>query len=397
MISPEEAWQRLSGGLKLLPPENLPRRQARGRVLAGAVRADVDLPPCDMSAMDGYAVPEPVTAGVRLPVAGTIAAGDAPVGVLEPGTAVRIMTGAAVPDGADSVVPVEQTDGGSEFVEFTADSSRGAHIRRAGEVVRAGDRILAPGTSITPAVLGLLASHGVAKVAVHGAPRVATLATGDEILAPEVRPGPGQLRDTHTDFLLAAGASLGLDFHALGIARDTQADLSSHIAKGLDHDVLLISGGVSKGIFDLVEDVLAEHGCRTLFDAVAVQPGKPLVAAAHDRGWVFGLPGNPASAIVCFWLFVKPFLHRLMGRSDGFWNSALGAQLAGPLPGARGRDRFLTASIETRDGRLLATPLPPQGSHDIVAYGHGSALIRIRAHAKPAEAGAPCEVLLLPG
>lgn len=396
-ITPEEAWRRLSDGLAPLAPEPVPRREAAGRVLAASVRATVDLPPCNMSAMDGYAVAEPVIAGSTLPVTGTIKAGDQPGHVLAPGRAVRIMTGAPVPTGGEAVVPVEQTNAGEEAVTFSAASETGAHIRRQGEVVRTGDQILTAGTAVSATVLGLLAAHGVGEIEVYRAPRVATLSTGDEILPPDRKPGPGQLRDSHTDFLLAAGAALGLEFKALGIARDDEADLARHIEEGLSHDVLLISGGVSKGIFDLVEDVLARYGCETLFDAVAIQPGKPLVAARHDKGWVFGLPGNPASAIVCFRLFVRPFLRTMLGFEDGYWHGGLRAELEAPLPGAHGRDRFLTASLRVAEGRILVTPHPPQGSHDVIAYGHGSALVRIPANSEPAEAGAPCQILPLPG
>ncbi|MCP4200363.1 MAG: molybdopterin molybdotransferase MoeA [bacterium] len=396
-ISPEEAWRWLAEGLGPQAPETVSRRRAAGRVLAAPVRATVDLPPCDMSAMDGYAVSEPVTAGSSLPVTATIAAGDGPGHILTAGSAVRIMTGAPVPAGSEAVVPVEQTDAGETTVTFSAASQSGAHIRQHGEVVRAGDEILSTGTPVTATVLGLLAAHGTAEIEVYGVPRVATLSTGDEILPPEEEPGPGQLRDTHADFLLAAGRTLHLEFQALGIARDNEADLARHIEQGLEHDVLLISGGVSKGIFDLVEDVLARYGCRTLFDAVAVQPGKPLVAARHENGWVFGLPGNPASAIVCFHLFVRPFLRTMLGFEDGYWHGALRAQLAAPLPGARKRDRFVSASVRTEDGRILVTPHSPQGSHDVIAYGHGSALVRITAHSEPTAPGESCEVLLLPG
>jgi molybdenum cofactor synthesis domain-containing protein len=350
-----------------------------------------------MSAMDGYVVAAPVAAGARLPVSGTIAAGDSPGYSLASGTAARIMTGAPVPAGAEAVVPVEETDAGEAEVEFTTPSRSGAHIRRQGEVVRVGHEILRPGTPISATVMGLLAAHGVGTVEVYRAPRVATLSTGDEIVAPDQEPGPGQLRDSHTDFLLAAGATLGLEFQPLGIARDEAPDLARHIERGLAHDVLLITGGVSMGVFDLVEGVLASHGCATLFDAVAIQPGKPLVAARHDHGWVFGLPGNPASAIVCFALFVRPFLRRMMGFEDGYWHGALAAELETPLPGSRGRDRFLTASLRMHRGRILATPHSPQGSHDVLAYGRGSALVRIQADSDPAPAGSACEVLPLPG
>ena len=396
-ISPEEAWRLLEAEVGDPTSESLRRRRAAGRVLAAPVRATVDLPPCDMSAMDGYAVSEAIVARGILPVTGTIAAGDPPGHVLTPGTAVRIMTGAPVPANAEAVVPVEQTDAGEEKVTFTAPSRAGAHIRRQGEVVRAGDPILAAGTAVSATVLGLLAAQGVETLDVYRAPRVATLSTGDEIVPPDCEPGPGQLRDSHTDFLLAAGATLGLEFKALGIARDDKASLGRHIEEGLRHDVLLISGGVSKGIFDLVEDVLAGYGCETLFDAVAIQPGKPLVAARHDRGWVFGLPGNPASAIVCFLLFVRPFLRAMMGFEDGYWHGALQAQLEAPLPGAKARTRFLTASLRLDEGRILATPHSPEGSHDVVAYGRGSALVRIPPNSQPAPIGSTCEVLPFQG
>lgn len=350
-----------------------------------------------MSAMDGYAVASPVVEGSSLPVAATIAAGDPPGYALASGTAVRIMTGAPAPAATEAVVPVEQTDAGVSKVTFTAPSRTGAHIRRQGEVVRSGQTILEPGTPISATVLGLAASHGIGSLEVYRAPRVATLSTGDEIVPPDREPAPAQLRDSHTDFLLAAGASLGLDFEPLGIARDDEDDLARHIERGLGYDVLLVTGGVSMGVFDLVEGVLARYGCETLFDSVAVQPGKPLVAARHKGGWVFGLPGNPASAIVCFALFVRPLLRRMMGFPDGYWQGALAAELEAPLPGSRARDRFLTASLRIDQGRILATPHVPEGSHDVVAYGRGGALVRIPENSDPSPVGSACEILPLPG
>ncbi len=149
------------------------------------------------------------------------------------------------------------------------------------------------------------------------------------------------------------------------------------------------------GEFDLVEDVLGDLGCRTLFDKVAVQPGKPLVAAVHDHGIIFGLPGNPAAVMVCFWLFVRPYLRRLQGFADRFWHGSLDATLASPLPGAKGRDRFFSATVELEDGRILATPHVAKGSHDVAAYGRGTALVRIPAHSAPAQPGDPCRILPL--
>ncbi len=147
------------------------------------------------------------------------------------------------------------------------------------------------------------------------------------------------------------------------------------------------------GEFDVVEDVFAELGCQPLFDSVAVQPGKPLVAAHHENGLVFGLPGNPASVMVSFWLFVRPALRRLMGFTDSYWYGALNGALAAPLPGAKGRDRFLPAEIVFTDGEILVHPAPPKGSHDLMAYARGSALVRVPAHAQPAGPGSRCQVL----
>jgi molybdenum cofactor synthesis domain-containing protein len=395
MLHPDEAWQRIAARLAPLPSQALPRRQALGRVLAHPLAATVDVPPSDVSAMDGYALPGPVPAGEPRPVAGTVVAGDAPGFELRLPSVARIMTGAPVPLGADRVVPVEQTDGGRETVVFRAEVPAGAHIRRRGEVLRAGDTLLPAGTLLTPGGLGLIATHGYREVPVHRAPAVAVVTTGDEVVPPETEPAPGQLRDSHTDFLLAAGERLGLRFESLGIAPDRVDELKALVERGLRSDVLLLCGGVSMGELDLVEGVLAELGCQAHFDAVAIQPGKPLVFATHPGGFVFGLPGNPASVMVAFWLFVRPALRTLMGIKDGWWSGALAATLASPLPGSKGRDRFLPAEVEARDGRLLVNPRSPKGSHDLAAYGRGNALVRVRAGAEAKHTGEGCEVLIL--
>jgi molybdopterin molybdotransferase len=405
MISPEAAWQCLLPHLAPLAGEAVARRAAVGRVLAESCRATVDVPAADVSAMDGFALG--AGNGVDLPpdawpVTGIVAAGDPPGASLSAGSAMRIMTGAALPHGADRVIPVEQTEvsrdpQGRERVRLLAAASAGDHVRRRGEVVRAGQPLLAAGTLLTPGALSVLATHGIAEVPVHRAPRVAVLVTGDEVVPPERQPAPGQLRDSHTDFLLAAGSGLGLSFQPLGIAPDHLATLRERVRQGLEFDVLLLTGGVSMGEFDFVEQVLAELGCTMLFDGVSIQPGKPVVAARHAGGLVFGLPGNPASAMVVFWLLVRPALRRLLGIHDGFWHGALRATLAAPLPGAKGRDRFLPARLEVAEGEIQVTPLPPVGSHDLQAYGAGTGLVRVPAGAPPAPAGAACEILLLTG
>lgn len=396
MTRPDEAWQLLEPLLRPLPAERLPRRLAAGRVLAEEIRATVDVPPADVSAMDGYAVVGD-GAGQRLPVSGTVAAGDPDGGRCVPGTAVRIMTGATVPSGADRVVPVELTDGGAEEVVVHDRPAAGAHIRRRAEIVAAGDPMLPKGTALTPGALALLATHGVAELVVHRAPAVRLLVTGDEVVPPDSQPGPGQLRDSHTDFLLAAVRAAGLELFPLGIAPDERGTLAARIADGLEADVLLLTGGVSMGDYDHVEGILAELGCETVFDSVAMQPGKPLVAARHAGGLVFGLPGNPGSVMTSFWLFVRPALRRLMGYRDGFWHGALDGTLAGPLPGAKGRDRFLPAEVEVADGAAQVRPIASRGSHDLMATAGGNALVRVPTGAAPTEPGEPCRFLLLPG
>lgn len=400
MISLDDAWQRLLPHLDPLPAEEVPRRQALGRVLARPLAAAADLPPADVSAMDGYAVAAPLAPGDRREVAGVVAAGEAPGRELPAGRVLRVMTGAPVPLGADRVVPFEQTAEAGGVATFLAVPPPGAHVRRRGEVSRAGAPLLAAGTVLGPEALALAASQGFAALPVRRAPRVAVLTTGDEVVPPEAEPPPGHLRDSHTDYLLAAGRLLGLAFTPLGIARDDRADLAERVAAGLaDHDVLLVGGGVSAGDFDFVEEVLAGAGLEPLFDAVAIQPGKPLVAAVRPeaagapRRLVFGLPGNPVSVIVTFRLVVRPALLRLLGRAADPRTGFLPARLAAPAPATTRRERFLPCEIEATPEGLRATPLDPEGSHDLATQARAPALLHLAAGAPARSAGDPCRVL----
>jgi molybdopterin molybdotransferase len=402
MIAPEEAWRRIQERISERAPSRTPRSAGLGRVLASSVAARVDVPPFDTSAMDGFAVEGEVSPGSILEVSATLAAGDSPGHTLRPGGAVRIMTGAPVPAGAHRVVPIEATelqrptDGDRLRVRFPEGASGPDHIRRRGEVSQRGATLLDHGHLLGPGALALLASHGVAEVEVHARPKVASITTGDEVVPPEREPAPGQIRDSHTDFLGAALAQLGIVNEPLGIAPDDPAALRQLVEAGLRRDVLLLSGGVSMGEFDLVEGVLAEQGCEPLFDSVAIQPGKPMVAAVHPGGWVFALPGNPASAMVCYWLFVRPALRRMLGFDDGFWRGALPATALAPLPAAKGRDLFLPGVVELDPQRGIGVRVvTPQGSHDVVAYAHGTALVRIPQGTPEQPEGSRCEVLPL--
>lgn len=398
MLLPEEAWKRIEeAGLAPLAGHELARRDALFRVLAEALPATVDQPMADVSAMDGYALAGPAPAGAVLPVVAVAAAGRPALRAVRPGEAIKIMTGAPLPPGADRVMVVEATDGGRTEVRLAAAApAAGDNVRRRGEILARGAELLPAGALLGPGALALAAGHGYGAMVVHRPPRVSMLTTGDEIVAPEEEPGPGQLRDSNTSFLAAAGRSLGLDFRHLGIARDDREDLERRIAVGLEADVLLLCGGVSQGDFDYVEETLEQLGCTRLFDAVAIQPGKPLVAARHAGGaWVLGLPGNPASVMTCFWLFGRPLLRRLMGHADRFWHGALAAELESEAPGAKGRDRYLPAEVRVEGGRLLAKALPPKGSHDVAAFARGSALLRVPRDRPRLAAGETAELLPL--
>lgn len=409
MISADLAWSRLSPWVHQVAaqlaaePQSIARREARGRVIADRLHATTDVPALDVSAMDGFALGSGTVepggldddTGLTWPVCGTIAAGDPPGPPLAAGSAVAIMTGAPVPAGTDRIVPVELAVGGfaaaaSGAITFTRVTAPGAHIRRQGEICRRGDVLLAAGGILGPAALALLASQGIARVTVARAPRVAILTTGDEVVDADRNPAPGQLRDSHSDFLLASCAELGLTASALGVARDEPHALTEALAAGLaDAEVMLVTGGVSMGERDLVAGILGELGVERLFAGVAIQPGKPLFAGRLTRpdgskALVFGLPGNPGSVMTCFWLLVKPALRQLLGHADGYWQHPLGAELAAATPAAPlDRDRFIPAILGHHGGHrgatLIATPLGVAGSHDLANFARANALLRLTA------------------
>jgi molybdopterin molybdotransferase len=270
----------------------------------------------------------------------------------------------------------------------------GNAVRRRGEIVAAGAPLLPAGTPLGPAALALLASQGIGEVEIFAAPRVALVPTGDEVVPPEAAPGPGQLRDSHTDYLLAAGRRMGFEFTPLGIAPDDASALAARIGAALDaHDVVLVCGGVSLGGRDATEPALRALGVAIEFEGVAIQPGKPLVFGHRDGKLLFGLPGNPASVMVAFRLFVRPALERLRGRAARFWAEARAAALAAPLPAGKGRDRFVPARRVAGDGGEAAQPLGVRGSHDLVTFGAADLLLRIRAGEPPRTAGETVEAI----
>ncbi len=405
MFTVNEAWAALEPHLMPLATTLVSRSQSCGRVLSDDLNATLDVPPSDVSAMDGFAIPQGLilNGDLNAAIGPTIAAGQAPGLALSnlvadsgPPVIPRIMTGAPVPADCDRVVPVElaNVNVSRDRVTFPQASSTtsGQHIRRQGEVSRIGSPLMRSGQQVTSATTSLLATHGLDRIPVHRNPSVAYATTGSEIVGPEATPAPGQIRDSHSTFFHAALTGLGLQATGLGIVEDDRDALRRVVQEGLKSDVLLLSGGVSMGEFDLVEDMLKDQGCELLFDSVAIQPGKPVVAAVHKEGLVFGLPGNPASAQITFWLFVEPALRKLRGETAAPWSNGLTAILEAPLPGAHGRDRFLPCALRVDSGQLRATPKPPRGSHDVLAYGVANGLVRIPQHQEPKHAGATCSV-----
>jgi molybdopterin molybdotransferase len=320
MLSVPEAQKIVLQHARPLPPESVSLAAALGLVLAEDVASDLDMPPHDKAMMDGYAVraadlPE---GRATLTVTEEITAGRTPQVPVGPGQAARIMTGAPIPAGADAVVMVERTrllDDQRVAIEDRPPQV-GQNVLPRGREMRRGETVLTAGAVLRPQEIGLLATVGRALVKVHPAPRVAVLSTGDEVVeAPQV-PGPGQIRNGNGPMLAAQAARAGGVPHYLGIARDRLDSLRPLISEGLQASVLVLSGGVSAGVADLVPGVLQELGVAAHFHKVEMKPGKPVLFGTRGDTLVFGLPGNPVSALVCFELFIRPALRRLIGHAD---------------------------------------------------------------------------------
>lgn len=313
MISFDEAAARVQRAAWLLPTERVSLPLALFRVLAEPIHADTDLPPFNKSSMDGYAC-RMLDAFQPLQVLEHIPAGRVPQFPITPGTCSKVMTGAPVPEGADCVLIVEEVEElGDAMVRFTGDQPR-CNIVPRGDDIRSGDRVLDYATRLCPQHLPILASAGCAEPVVRRKPRVAVIATGDELVPPSDTPGPGQIRNSNSIQLLALAMEAGADAMDLGIVRDTEGDLQRAWEIALtDHDVVLSTGGVSMGDYDLVPDILRHHGFEIHFDRVAIQPGKPVLFGTRGEQACFGLSGNPVSSFLQFHLFVAPFLASLQG------------------------------------------------------------------------------------
>ena len=387
-----------------LPAYEQPLLEAMGLPLAEDVVADTSLPGFDNSAMDGYAVrrADVVTATaerpVHLPVVGEIAAGRAggsPV-ALSPGTTVRIMTGAPVPPGCDAIVPLEWTDGGLHEVVVDQAPDEGQYVRRAGEDVAPGDVLLHAGELLGPRQIGLLAAMGRPTVAAHPRPRVVVISTGDELREPGQPLDGDAIHDGNSYMLAAAARALGATAYRVGIVGDDGAGFEEKLSDQLVRaDLVVTSGGVSKGAYDVVKEVLTRTG-GVAFSEVAMQPGKPqgFGFVGEERVPLFALPGNPVSSYVSFEVFVVPALRRLMGR-ERLQRPMMRATTTAAITSVVGKRQFVRARYAVEKGGATVTPVGGHGSHLIGDLAASNALVVMGEEQDGVDAGTPVPVLVL--
>ena len=388
-LSVDEALSRVLARIAPLDAVEMPLLDALGAVLAEDAVADRDVPAFRNSAMDGYAVrgADVSRAGTRLEVIGAVAAGAMPKGTVGRGQAMRIMTGAPMPDGADTVVRVEDTDNGSQMVAIRKATSIGTAVRQAGEDLRSGEAILRKGTLLRPADIGVLASIGRAKVLAVRRPNVAVLSTGDELVDVGDVPGPGQIRDANRYSISAAVRATGCAAFELGIARDEASDLRHALGNAAFGDVVVTSGGVSVGDHDHVKPVVDAMGSMD-FWSIAIRPGRPLAFGElrTKRGAVpiFGLPGNPVSSLLTFELFVRPALLKLAGHARLFRPRAK-AKLLDRIEKPTGLRMFARGVYDAEAGTVRSTG--PQGSGILRSMSLANCLIDIPEAPPAAEPG----------
>jgi len=374
--------------------KRVPLADALDRTLAEPVVSRDTIPPFDNSAMDGFAVRTADFADgtATLAVISEVAAGQIPTTPVRPGTCVRIMTGAPIPDGADAIAPVEWTEEEGGRVRIRRAPESGQYVRTAGQDVQPGDRLVEVGSVITPPVVGIAATLGYAELEVRVPPRVAVVATGDELVPPGATPGSGQIRDANGPALAAQVMSAGGTVLGPLHARDDAADARTVLEQALDADVVVVSGGVSMGDRDVVREVLESLGVAWEFWKVRQRPGKPLAFGTRGDTLVFGLPGNPVSSAVCFEQYVRPALAARLGRRT-VERERVPAMLAESIRKEAGLHHFVRGVFAFDDmGRLTARPTGAQGSNLYSSVVRADGLIHLPETMEHPAAGAAVEV-----
>jgi molybdopterin molybdotransferase len=379
--------------------ESVKLEQSLGRVLAIAISANRDLPPYDVSAMDGFALrsADVANAPSTLKIIEDIKAGDMPSKTVLPGQCARIMTGAPMPQGADAVIRVEDTqEVSASSVQIGKTVKPGNDIRLQGEGMKDGEIVLQAGTEITPGVIGVLATVKAARFEVYRRPRVAILSTGNELEGMEEQVDPNKIPNSNSYALMAQVQALGIEPVLLGIARDDPLELEKYLRRGLDFDVLLVSGGTSVGVHDYVRPTIEKLGVEMKFWRVAIRPGHPLAFGSTVTTAVFGLPGNPVSSMVCFEEFVIPALRRMMGNPRLYRRTVM-ARLGHPVKFRPGRTEFIRVQLTHDAEGYVASSTGSQSSGALMSMAKADGLLVVPSDSTGLAAGERVTVQLLDG
>ncbi|MDP1808977.1 MAG: molybdopterin molybdotransferase MoeA [Actinomycetota bacterium] len=401
MIKPQEALRIILESVPKLSPVPIPLAEIDGYVLAEDIVAAHDVPPFDNSAMDGYALLAADIAGagkdtpVTLKLIEEQPAGKSTDAVVTPGTAIKIMTGAPIPAGADVVVPIERTRSAGDTVEILAALPVKNNIRAAGEDMPKGSTAATAGAVVTPVVVGLLASLGFPAASACAKPRVAVIGTGNELIPVDQPLTPGKIRDSNSYTVTAQARGCGAIVARLGVAGDTKEDVARLVNAALaDADVVVTSGGVSVGDYDFVKDVLAEMGAELKFWGVKQKPGKPLAFWTLEEKLIFGLPGNPVATVLCFEEYVRPALLKMMGRTN-LLRPVVTAGLTHDLRKKPGRQHFIGVRVEAADGRYKATVNGRQGSGILKSLAGADGIAIVPEDVTEMKAGEELQVQLI--
>jgi len=395
LLPVDQAVERLLADVEPLEAESVPLAEAFGRVLASDLKATRDQPPFPASAMDGYAVrAAEAKAGAELKVVGMSRAGERFRGSLGHGEAVRIFTGAPVPEGADAVLIQEDAERNGETILVKEPVTQGRNIRVAGLDFKTGDAKLLVGRVLDPHAISLAASMGYADLPVRRRPRVAVLANGDELVPPGATPGPDQIVSSNGIGLVALVTTIGGEALDLGIAADKREMIAAAVDRAEGADILVVTGGASVGEHDLVQESLKTRGMRMDFWRIAMRPGKPLMVGRLRAARVLGLPGNPVSTFVCAELFLRPLIRAMLGLSTV--PDIVTAKLSAPMPANDSREDYVRARLAQDGDGLVATPFPLQDSSMLSTLAAADGLIIRTARAPAAPAGESIRVLRLP-
>ncbi|MDI7261674.1 MAG: molybdopterin molybdotransferase MoeA [Thermodesulfobacteriota bacterium] len=400
MTTVEEALNKILSNIQPLGSEKVSILEALGRIITEDIYAPRAIPPLDNSAMDGYALKSEdiqktsLDHPIRLEVIEDLPAGFISKKILQRGQAIRIMTGAPIPGGADTVIPVEDTKRGDGFVLILNTGSPGENIRKAGEDVRKGDRVISSGDFIRPAEIGMIASMERSFISVYQRPLVAILCTGEELVDVDGELDEGKIISSNSYTLAAQVKDCGAIPVQLGIAKDKKEDIGEKLRQGLRADVIISSAGVSVGDYDFVKDVLNDLGMEMVFWKVAMQPGRPLAFGTIGGKPVFGLPGNPVSSMVSFEQFVRPSLLKMMGHRQLF-RPVIEAILKEEIQKRKGRRQFVRASVSLKENQYIVTTTGEQGSGILRSMVKANGLIIIPEDQEIVRAGEKVKVQLL--